>query len=1617
MAPPRANPRQDRRRKRPVLNALHEDLEARVVPAVIGPASHLTSAALPPGTIAPVVTVTPDSGSGSPSGYTPQQLRAAYGFDQINFGSVVGDGEGQTIAIVDAYDDPDLVASTASNFSTSDLAEFDSAFGLPNPPSFTKLNEAGNASPMPGTDPAGAGNSSGNWEYEESMDVEWAHAMAPAASIVLVEANSSSSGDLYAALNTADHLPGVSVVSLSWGSSEFEGENDWDENFQTPSGHEGITFVASSGDAGSPGIYPAYSPDVVAVGGTTVQLNSNGSIESETAWSGSGGGTSAYETEPSYQKGVQDTGYRTIPDVAFDADRSTGVAVYDSYDNTGGGPWVEMGGTSLGAPSWAALIAIADQGRVAAGGTTLNGATQTLPALYSLPSADFHDITSGSNGAFSAGPGYDEVTGLGTPVANLLAPGLAFYGMSDHLAIASQPSSSVTGGQGFGLVVDVDGPDGSIDTGATGTLTISLSHGSGSGSLSGTLTATINQGVATFSGLSVDQVGSGYTLVINGSGLASVTSSSFAVTPSAAAQLLIATQPPSSVTAGSTFGLTVDVEDAYGNLVTGYSGSVTLTLAGGPSGANLAGTLSVSVSNGAASFSGLSIDQVAGGYTIQASAPGLTTATTTTVGVTPGTAAQLVVEAGLPATVTAGASFGLTVSVEDAYGNLESSYDSNVTIALIGGPSGAGLIGTLVEPAKNGVANFSGLSIDQADSGYQLQAQASGIASADTAAFSVSPATASKLVFGSEPATSITAGSAFGLTADVEDVYGNIVTGYSGNVTLSLAGGPTGGSLLGALSEPATGGVATFSGLSIDQAGSSYVLQAQASGIASAETPGISITPASPAQLVLTSQPANSITAGNAFGLTVNVEDAYGNVVTGYSGTVTLGLTGGNLLGTLSESATGGVATFFGLSIDEAGTGDQLQASAPGLAPTESDAFTVTPAAAAQLVVESAPPPSIMAGTAFGLTVDAEDAYGNLVTGYSGSIALTLAGTTTGGKLLGTLNASASSGVATFSGLSIDEAGEGYAIDASASGLTPATTTTVGVTPAAPAQIVFNSGHLATVTAGESFGVSLSVEDAYGNLETSYNGSVTIAVAGGPTGSHPGDPTTAAASGGLVTFSGLDLTRAGSGYTIDATIGNLIAAQSVAFTVSPAAPAQLVILQQPPATNTAGAAFDVDVAVEDAFGNLVTSADNDVSLSLLGSTPGTTLGGTTTTAAAGGVASFDNLKLDQVGSQFAIQASSPGLRGATTNNLSVLPARPAQLVITMQPPASVTAGSGFALGVSVEDAYGNVETGFDGTVTVSLKRGPNGAAVSGKTTVQAVQGVATFSGLTIDKAGVGDVLNVVADGAGSLSTSAFQVVPAAPRQLVIDVQPPGQVAAGQSFGFTVAAEDSYGNVVTSFKGTVTASLAENPAGSSLSGVVSTSAVNGVANFSGLVLDKAGSGYAIAAASAGLASSPSNSMTVAPAAPSRLIITVQPPGDVAVKRPFAMGFEAVDAFGNVATDFDGIVTADLGANPDHNKLSGTLSVQANGGEAMITDATLKRTGKSYVITITSGGLTPAATSVFNVTRPPVGSPTAARRLAHNHRRSLEAKRVRELDKSRTSSTRIRHDRPSHKSSDR
>jgi subtilase family serine protease len=345
------------------------------------------------------IVTAPDAG---PTGYGPVRMLRAY-----NFGDVRDGGGGQTIAIVDAYDDPTAEA---------DLSTFTTQFGLP---ACTTTNGCFELVYAGGTRPPA--DTSG-WSNEVAIDTQWAHSIAPAAKIMLVEAQSNSFTDLYNAIDTAVSL-GANIVSMSWGGGEYSTETQDDSHFNVP----GVVFVNSSGDGGHSVQYPTASPFVVSVGGTSLTIDSNGNWVSETAWSGSGGGQSRYEAEPFYQLGVQSSGKRQVPDVAYDGDPNTGVPAYSSHACPACyRGWNQWGGTSIGCPQWAALFARVNSIRLIAGKTVLS---EPQNFLYIIPAADFHDIVSGSNGGCgtpcNAGPGYDEVTGLGSPIADVLIAHIA----------------------------------------------------------------------------------------------------------------------------------------------------------------------------------------------------------------------------------------------------------------------------------------------------------------------------------------------------------------------------------------------------------------------------------------------------------------------------------------------------------------------------------------------------------------------------------------------------------------------------------------------------------------------------------------------------------------------------------------------------------------------------------------------------------------------------------------------------------------------------------------------------------------------------------------------------------------------------------------------------------------------------------------------------------------------------------------------------------------------------------------------------------------------------------------------------------------------------------------
>ncbi|MHB8510757.1 MAG: S53 family peptidase [Actinomycetota bacterium] len=322
--------------------------------------------------------------SKTPKGLGPKDLRSAY--------KLPSSGAGQVVAIVDAYDDPSA---------EKDVKTYRAKYGLPACQSrcVRKMNQRGGTS-MPAFDEG--------WALEESLDLDAVTAVCPACPLLLVEAKSASINDLMAAEDQA--AKHATIISNSWGASEMKSETSLDKHFKK----DGVMITVSSGDNGYGVEWPAASPYVTAVGGTTLKKTSKGSRRwTERAWSGSGSGCSSYEPQPDWQaknaKIRKVCRYRAVADVSADADPNTGFSVYDSSGYSGSKGWFVVGGTSLSAPIIAGVYGLAGNS------TELTGASNAYSHSKSL-----YAVTSGNNGSCGnslckAGKGWGGPTGLGTP--------------------------------------------------------------------------------------------------------------------------------------------------------------------------------------------------------------------------------------------------------------------------------------------------------------------------------------------------------------------------------------------------------------------------------------------------------------------------------------------------------------------------------------------------------------------------------------------------------------------------------------------------------------------------------------------------------------------------------------------------------------------------------------------------------------------------------------------------------------------------------------------------------------------------------------------------------------------------------------------------------------------------------------------------------------------------------------------------------------------------------------------------------------------------------------------------------------------------------------------------
>jgi subtilase family serine protease len=626
--------------------------------------------------------------------YTPAQIRAAYALPALPPSGTTASatqaaqmGAGQTIYLIDAMSDPNVA---------QELAAFNAQFGLPTCTTTTISTTA--ALPLAAAPSSGCqfavvySTSSGartatapsydsGWATEIALDVQWSHATAPLARIVLIEAPDSSINSLSAAIGLADSM-GPGVVSMSFGG----GEGSWTASVDPVFQKANMSYFASTGDSGSGVNWPAVSPEVVAVGGTS--LTYNGSARSETVWSDGGGGISQYTAVPSYQTnavpGMGNQTMRNVADVSFNANPYTGqyVAVISPGSSTAS--WLSAGGTSLASPQWAAIMAVADALRAQAGAAaigqphaTLYGNISTVPGTYA---ADFYDVTSGSDGSCStcsAKVGYDDASGLGTPNVSSLLSSLGAAAATPTAPVVTPATISGKVGTALSFTVSVTSPDAvtyalsgapsGMSIASTGVVTWATPA---AGSYAVTVTAK-----DTKTGLS----GSGvYTVVIAAPSAPVVTSATVTGKVGAALSYAVAVTSPDAVTysiAGQPSGVSISSAGvlSWASPVAGTY-AVTVTAKDAKTGLSGQGVITLSIASAstgpvitATAMTGVAGKQLTG--TIAIADPGVSALSVTISGVPLGmgfSASGLTLTAIWPSPVTG--SYTLKVSVTDSLG-------------------------------------------------------------------------------------------------------------------------------------------------------------------------------------------------------------------------------------------------------------------------------------------------------------------------------------------------------------------------------------------------------------------------------------------------------------------------------------------------------------------------------------------------------------------------------------------------------------------------------------------------------------------------------------------------------------------------------------------------------------------------------------------------------------------------------------------------------------------------------------------------------------------------------------------------------------------------------------
>jgi hypothetical protein len=940
------------------------------------------------------------------------------------------------------------------------------------------------------------------------------------------------------------------------------------------------------------------------------------------------------------------------------------------------------------------------------------------------------------------------------------------------------------------------------------------------------------------------------------------------------------TAQPSTVTAGAplTPPIVVTARDIAGNTATGFSGAVTISFATNPGGAILSGTTTVGAVGGIVTYSDLTINRSGTGYTLKATSGSLSTATSAALTITAGAATQVAFVV-VPSTGTAGAPLtpSVQVAVQDALGNVVTSFSGTITLALGANPAGGTLSGTSSRTTSAGVATFSDLSLDKAGTGYTLVASATALTQATSAALAIQPgavsATHSILAVAPGSIAASAGASSAAVTVTARDAFDNAVPGAS--VVIAATG--TGNTITQPAGVTGAGGVAT--GALSSTVAEAKTLTATVSGVPLSQADTLTVTPAAPAALHFVTPPATA-GAGNPIAPAVQVgaRDAFGNSTAAFTGSVSVKLGAnpgsGALSGTTTRAATSGLATFNDLSVDKIGTGYTLVAQSAGLADDTSSAFTVTAGgvSAAQSSVVTTPTTLTASNgsSAATITVTARDGLGNPIQGATVVLAAAGGGNTVT-QPTGLTNAA---GVATGT-LSSTAAGSKI-VSATAAGVAVTQVDTVTVGPAPAAALAFTT-QPTTASAGSIMApVTVTARDPFGNTATAFGGSVTVAIGTNPSGGTLSGTKTRVAAAGAVTFDDLSIDKTGTGYTLKASATGLSDGISSAFAVATGsfAASRSTVVATPATIQTSGGGTvaTITVTARDTFGNPL--AGLPVVLQATGS--GNTLTQPVANTNASGIAT-GTLSSTVVGPKI-VSGKINGIDVPQTDTVTVNAGVAAGLAFTNPPTTTVAGGtinSGTGVKVTVQDAFGNTVTTFSGGIKLKIGTNPAGGTLSGNDSATAIAGVATMTNLSIDRAGVGYTLRAVSTLVADTGISPpFDISPGAPSATLstVSASPTTLTASAGSSAATISVTllDALSNPIPN--AVVTFSVAGTGGGDSITPADTTDA----AGHATALFSSTGAGaktVSVAAQGVNLAQHPAITVQVGPVSAAQSTIAV------------------------------------------------------------------------------------------------------------------------------------------------